>query len=145
MGTLYNLHRATNFIGERGSVLLSTKSEMEKVVPSTSLTMAVSLLDPESSTKWFRWLRINKKLKSEKLFKRRSRPKQEVDVPTRIDFAESFRMMSNSEEVTDGTVAALDADGSRSKREEVAMLERSARRATTPAWCSPKDDEDARN
>mmetsp|Transcript_1129 Transcript_1129/g.2613 ORF Transcript_1129/g.2613 Transcript_1129/m.2613 type:complete len:115 (+) Transcript_1129:364-708(+) len=114
MGTLYNLHRATNFNGERGSVLLSTKSEMEKVVPSTSLTMAVSLLDPESST-------------------------------TRIDFAESFRMMSNSEEVTDGTVAALDADGSRSKREEVAMLERSARRATTPAWCSPKDDEHAPN
>ena len=50
IGTLYSLHLATNFNGLRGSVLLSTRSEIEKVVPSASLTRAVSDLGPESST-----------------------------------------------------------------------------------------------
>jgi len=82
-GTLYKRHLATSFNGLRGSVLLSTRSEIEKVVPSANLTKAVSDLTPESST-------------------------------DTIDFAESRRITSNSELVTEGMSgmgAALAAAG----------------------------------
>lgn len=64
---------------------------MEKVVPSTNFTSAVSDLGPESST-------------------------------VRMDLAESFKIISNSADVTDGIlaldVAALDAFGDRSRVED---------------------------
>ncbi len=50
-GTLYSLQRATSLRGERGSVGDSTRSEMEKVVPSTKVTRQVSDLGPESWTR----------------------------------------------------------------------------------------------
>lgn len=49
-GILNSRHRATNFNGDRGSVELSTRSPIAKVVPSTSFTIAVSDFGPESST-----------------------------------------------------------------------------------------------
>ncbi len=53
------------------------RSEIEKIVPSTSFTIAVSDLGPESST-------------------------------VKMDLAESFKIMSNSADVTDG-ILVLDA------------------------------------
>ena len=86
-GTLYNRHRATNLSGERGSVDDSTRSDMEKVVPSTNLTIAVSDFGPESST-------------------------------MKMDLAESFKIMSNSADVTDGILAALEVVGKSSRVED---------------------------
>jgi hypothetical protein len=71
------------------------RSEMEKIVPSTSLTIAVSDLGPESST-------------------------------VKMDLAESFKIMSNSADVTDGILAvdagaAYDEVGNRSRVEDDAL------------------------
>ncbi len=64
------------------------RSDMEKVVPSTNFTRAVSDLGPESST-------------------------------VKMDLAESFKIMSNSADVTDGVDApATDAVGNRKRVED---------------------------
>ena len=85
----------------------STRSEMVKVVPSTSFTMAVSDLGPESSTE-------------------------------RMDLAESFRMVSNSEEVTDGMAGAALAAGvvvGRIRRVEAVVVTRLDRRVRRCIVC----------
>ena len=71
------------------------RSEIEKIVPSTSFTIAVSDFGPESST-------------------------------VKMDLAESFKIMSNSADVTDGILAvdagaAYDEVGNRSRVEDDAL------------------------
>lgn len=57
-------HAAANFNGDLGSVEDSMTSLIPKVVPSTSLTITVSLLGPENSTTWTDMLESRSKIEN---------------------------------------------------------------------------------